>query len=608
MESLLTINSDHPGNYYALFYLLAFLAGFITLMREGYNRKFPIVPWMMVITTGFLFFIVGCRLIVFNTAEWSQVFRFEPIPYSTGRSVLGGILLSIPGILLAKKCLRFQYTVLDAFAIVLPLALVIQRFGCLMAGCCHGTPTDLPWGIMYGKDSHAFFQHVQEGLLSADAMAALRVHPVQVYEVVCCIIIIILLVNLRSRIKATGNFFLVSIGLYGVFRFLLEFVRASRGHGISDHILYLNYVQWGILIFLPALFIFIIRREKKFNPNIVSIPIRHEFFRSSGYLFFLLMFFLFASRWLDRLEIASFNIVLLPLLTILTWHLYAWVTVPRYRIATLFLPVISLVLMSQTVPVKKDSTRLNYNTLSIGRMGGNADLIYGDDYTDDCFDDGKRTVYSNEYSVFALGFSHTRQRDERSTTFGLNWFKGKHNESSGSSVINNFPETNHRLSTFAFNPYVQFNRPNIGVGIGFHAGEFTRIIPVNDGDPSTLQKHNIYPSFRFRAGKLSTVYFDYRFADQFPSALPALTHQVALGIGFTKKGIYRGGGMRIGTASNAGFFTSLSFALDESFIIETYFGGFGGILNPYDYSHSGTGSISAHIKLGPSKSTQLSKK
>lgn len=32
----------------------------------------------------------------------------------------------------------------------LPLALATARLGCLAAGCCHGVPTDLPWGVRPG--------------------------------------------------------------------------------------------------------------------------------------------------------------------------------------------------------------------------------------------------------------------------------------------------------------------------------------------------------------------------------------------------------------------------------------------------------------------------
>jgi len=602
MEPFIVINPDHPGNYYALFYLLSFLTGFVVLMWEGHKRKFPTIPWMMVIATAFLFFMAGCRLIAFSKEEWSYVFRFEPIPYSTARSVLGGILLSVPGILLAKKCLRFQYNMMDAFAVVLPLALVVQRFGCLMASCCYGTPAHLPWAIQYGSNSHAFSQHVQEGLISAESAVALPVHPVQLYEVLCCIVIIILLIKLHRVIKASGNLFLTSVGLYGVFRFLLEFVRASGGHSVGgEYAFHLNYAQWCILLVVPLLFLFILHREKKFCPDMSVVPaVCNEFFRPAGYFLLLATLFLFVSRWLDRLEIVSFNICLLPMLAMLTWYLFTWATVPRYRLATAALPLGALLLMSQTLPelTKKDSTRSSYNTFSLGFMGGNTDLIYGDDYSGDCLDNGQRTSYSNSYSAFAVGFAHTRQRGDRSTTFGLNWFKGQHDEYASSSIVNNFPGENHHFSTFAFNPYVQFNRTKHGLGFGLNVGEFTRIVPVKNGDASTVKQYNFYPSFRFRVGDLTKGFFEYKFADQFPTSFPALNHQLSVGFGTRKKdGVWRGGGIRFGTASNAGLFVSTSSAIGEHVILETFLGGFGGLFNPYDHAHSSMGSISLKCKF-----------
>jgi hypothetical protein len=232
-------------------------------------------------------------------------------------------------------------------------------------------------------------------------------------------------------------------------------------------------------------------------------------------------------------------------------------------------------------------------------MGGATDQIYGEDYTDDCLDDAQRTSYSNEYSAFAVGFAHTRQRGERSTIYGLNWFKGQHDEYASSSIVNNFSGGDKYISTFAFNPYVHFNGRSLGVGFGLHAGEFTSIIPVTNGEASTVKQSTFYPSFRFRAGDLSKGFFEYRFADQFPTSFPALNHQLSVGFGTKKRdGVWRGGGIRFGTASNAGLFISTSTALGEQVILETYLGGFGGLFNPYDYSHSSMGSISLQIKFG----------
>ncbi|HMG92519.1 MAG TPA: hypothetical protein VK589_20815, partial [Chryseolinea sp.] len=49
-------------NYYSLFYLTAFFIGFIILLWEGRMRKFPLLPWLIVIGAGFIFFVFGCRI------------------------------------------------------------------------------------------------------------------------------------------------------------------------------------------------------------------------------------------------------------------------------------------------------------------------------------------------------------------------------------------------------------------------------------------------------------------------------------------------------------------------------------------------------------------
>src|SRR5689334_15075639 len=135
MNSLFIIDIKNGSQFYALFYFFAFLTGLIILIWEGRKRKFPTVPWLLVITTSFLFFMVGTQAIKFSAADWQQVFQFQDLESNNGRSVLGGILFAIPGLLLAKYFFKFRYNLMDAFAWAAPLGIVIQRFGCLMAGC-----------------------------------------------------------------------------------------------------------------------------------------------------------------------------------------------------------------------------------------------------------------------------------------------------------------------------------------------------------------------------------------------------------------------------------------------------------------------------------------
>src|SRR6187399_2930735 len=120
MNPSFTIDTPLRDLYYSMFYFLAFLIGFVMLVIEGRRRKFPEIPWLIVITTSFLFFIVGTQVIKLSTEDWHRVFQFKALEYFPGRSVLGGVILAIPGLLLAKYILRFRNDVMDAFAFVAP--------------------------------------------------------------------------------------------------------------------------------------------------------------------------------------------------------------------------------------------------------------------------------------------------------------------------------------------------------------------------------------------------------------------------------------------------------------------------------------------------------
>jgi prolipoprotein diacylglyceryltransferase len=599
MKPIISINPELPGNYYAIFYLLAFLTGFVLLMWEGRKRKYPIIQWMLVIITAFLFFIIGCRIVRFSLEEWRYVFRLESIPYGTGRSVLGGILLSVPGILIAKKLLRFNYSMVDAFALVLPLALVIQRFGCLMAGCCYGSPTSLPWAIQYSASSHAFVHQLNARILSPESVVALPVHPVQLYEVVCCFFIIVIIIQLRKMLKVPGNLFLASIALYGVARFFLEFWRGS--HGLGNRSLYLTDAQLAIAVIVPLLFLLIYKREKR-GSEINSVQRGDsDYVRLTAFLLHIILLFVLVSPWLNKTEILTLKIFFTFMFIAIFWSLFKWITIPQYRFSSLVLPVLALFLMSQALPDAENSKPIDvsYNSISVGIIGGSADLIYGDDYTESCDDPGNRTAYANDFNTVAVGYSHTRQNDIKSTTWGLNVFIVDHVEHTNSDRIPGFPTERHQFSGVGFNPYAQFDYTKFGVGLGLHVGKFSSIVPVDENEFSSVKQRNIYPAFSIRGGDRTHVYVEYKFANHFPSSFPALNHMLYMGFGTTRRDkIWRGGGIKIGTASNAAVFVSTTTAIGEAVLLETFFGGLGGIGNPYDFTHTTIGALSLHVKFG----------
>lgn len=98
----------------------------------------------------------------------------------------------------------------DYFAVALPIGHAIGRLGCLAAGCCYGSHTDLPWGIALAGDPSR--------------------HPTQVYEALAnaAIAFVVARVGLsrtRDGRWKPGSAFLLYILLYATARFLIEFLR-----------------------------------------------------------------------------------------------------------------------------------------------------------------------------------------------------------------------------------------------------------------------------------------------------------------------------------------------------------------------------------------------
>jgi phosphatidylglycerol:prolipoprotein diacylglycerol transferase len=66
-----------------------------------------------------------------------------------GLASMGGVAGLVAGIVVSAWLLRARIVdLLDAFAPAALLALGLGRLGCFLAGCCHGAPTTLPWGVV----------------------------------------------------------------------------------------------------------------------------------------------------------------------------------------------------------------------------------------------------------------------------------------------------------------------------------------------------------------------------------------------------------------------------------------------------------------------------
>jgi phosphatidylglycerol:prolipoprotein diacylglycerol transferase len=107
----------------------------------------------------------------------------------------------------------------DVVAPALAVGQSIGRLGCLAAGCCHGRPTDVGWGVTF-SDPYA--------ARAVGTPLDIALHPTQLYESAATLLIFLVLVWLAPRKRFDGQVFLTYAALYAVARFVIEFFRGDE--------------------------------------------------------------------------------------------------------------------------------------------------------------------------------------------------------------------------------------------------------------------------------------------------------------------------------------------------------------------------------------------
>lgn len=121
----------------------------------------------------------------------------------------------------------------DMAGFAIPMGLAFGRMGCLLAGCCFGARTDLPWGLSFPPRSAASEEQAKDHILTSMRMWSQPVHPTQIYESAASLAIAaFLLFWLLPRKRYDGQVFVGSLVLYSVARFLIEILRRDARGGM----------------------------------------------------------------------------------------------------------------------------------------------------------------------------------------------------------------------------------------------------------------------------------------------------------------------------------------------------------------------------------------
>ncbi|MSP25963.1 MAG: prolipoprotein diacylglyceryl transferase [Myxococcales bacterium] len=155
--------------------------------------------------------------------------------WAGGLTYYGGLVVAVPGGVWLLRRDRFEvWKAADLASVGVAVGLGFGRLGCLLAGCCFGTPYDGPGALMFpprGAASEA--QHKLGQIASANEWS-LPVHAAQLYESAASFAIAAFcLLYLHGRKKYDGQVFLGFLVLYALARFALEFLRADDRGGLS---------------------------------------------------------------------------------------------------------------------------------------------------------------------------------------------------------------------------------------------------------------------------------------------------------------------------------------------------------------------------------------
>ena len=236
--------------WYALAYLAGFICAGVVMWRTQRRWKLGLsVDDVFSIVIGVVFgIIIGARLfyVLFYGAGYYLENPLEIFMLSHGgMSFHGGLVGAVIGGSLVCRHYGISIpTICDLGVIGAPLGLFFGRCANFVNGELWGKETTLPWGVMFETGGGVYR------------------HPSQLYEAVLEGLVIFAVLYVMSRRvppRPQGTFMGMFLALYGVFRFLVEFVRvpdAQLGYLFGPitmgQLLSLPLVLLGIAILVVA--------------------------------------------------------------------------------------------------------------------------------------------------------------------------------------------------------------------------------------------------------------------------------------------------------------------------------------------------------------------
>ena len=220
---------------------------FIYLYKNGVSKKSFLDLGIVIIATAFMGIVFA--ILFENIYEAVKASVHGLVPHWTwGMTFYGGLFGGVLTFILMYRFyyLRHNEPIFDEILRIAPACIALGhgfgRIGCFLSGCCYGIETHSKWDVYFPIHDHAYL-------------------PTQLFEMTFLFILAALLAFLAFK-HITDYTFLIYMGSYGVFRFVLEFFRGDeRGQlaGLSPS------QYWCIVIVLAIVPVYFILRKYFFN-------------------------------------------------------------------------------------------------------------------------------------------------------------------------------------------------------------------------------------------------------------------------------------------------------------------------------------------------------
>ena len=203
--------------WYGLAYVAGFICAFLILgsLSKRWRVRINEDAFFVIVFSVVLGVIIGGRagyVLFYGDGYYLQHPKKILAFNEGGMSFHGGLVGVLVGGYIASRITHIPFlTLADMGAVGAAIGLFFGRCANFVNGELWGAPTDLPWGVVFGG-----------------AAGTMPRHPSQLYEALLegvVIFCVLFALSRKNPPRPRGTFIGLFLVMYGIFRFLIEFVR-----------------------------------------------------------------------------------------------------------------------------------------------------------------------------------------------------------------------------------------------------------------------------------------------------------------------------------------------------------------------------------------------